>query len=431
MKKRQNIAGLLLLIIILAIGKNKLESPMLFFRLLIGIGFGYTLTRSFLGFAGSVNRAYNTGSTKLMRVLAYIFLGTSILTAGLLLNSDVKSYTLLINPINIGLIAGGLIFGFGMSFSVCCASGVLTDLVTGFSRAVITLIFFGMGVFIGFPLQMGAKWLNNYGISTDWVRKSWFTSETGLTSYGGVYLPDLFKNDGLNGYLGAILMTALLCGILIYISKKYEVKRKLEGTFKGVPSEKEQYNMKIVEEDKEIKLFSKEVYEKLFVTPWTMEKGGVIIAILFTLLMGATKGGWGASTPYGWWFGRLLLGLGVPVETLVNYSSLPKVVYQMPFFSNPMNLQNMGIIVGTIICLLLAGSFTETVTQEIKINFKQVILYAVGGLLMGFGTRLSNGCNVGALYTPIANFSLSGWVFLLALVGGGILGNKVTNKIKI
>ncbi|WP_214281856.1 YeeE/YedE thiosulfate transporter family protein, partial [Escherichia coli] len=22
---------------------------------------------------------------------------------------------------------------------------------------------------------------------------------------------------------------------------------------------------------------------------------------------------------------------------------------------------------------------------------------------MGFGTRLSNGCNVGALYTPIAN----------------------------
>jgi uncharacterized membrane protein YedE/YeeE len=54
----------------------------------------------------------------------------------------------------------------------------------------------------------------------------------------------------------------------------------------------------------------------------------------------------------------------------------------------------------------------------------------MGGLLMGFGTRLSNGCNVGALYTPIANFSLSGWVFFAALVAGGIFGNRFAKKVK-
>ena len=43
---------------------------------------------------------------------------------------------------------------------------------------------------------------------------------------------------------------------------------------------------------------------------------------------------------------------------------------------------------------------------------------------MGFGTRLANGCNVGALYTPIANFSLSGWIFLIVMVIGGVMGNK-------
>ena len=44
---------------------------------------------------------------------------------------------------------------------------------------------------------------------------------------------------------------------------------------------------------------------------------------------------------------------------------------------------------------------------------------------MGFGTRLSNGCNVGALYTPIVEFSLSGWVYLVVVVLGGFIGNYI------
>ncbi len=50
---------------------------------------------------------------------------------------------------------------------------------------------------------------------------------------------------------------------------------------------------------------------------------------------------------------------------------------------------------------------------------------------MGFGTRLSNGCNVGALYTPIANFSLSGWIFLIVMVTGGVVGNIVAKKVRL
>lgn len=50
---------------------------------------------------------------------------------------------------------------------------------------------------------------------------------------------------------------------------------------------------------------------------------------------------------------------------------------------------------------------------------------------MGFGTRMSNGCNVGALYTPIANFSLSGWIFFIFIVVGGIMGNMVAKKVKL
>ena len=67
MNKVQNLAGVIVTLLALVLGSTMLGSSMLFFRLLVGIGFGYALTRGFMGFAGSVNRAYNTGSTKLMK----------------------------------------------------------------------------------------------------------------------------------------------------------------------------------------------------------------------------------------------------------------------------------------------------------------------------------------------------------------------------
>ena len=101
----------------------------------------------------------------------------------------------------------------------------------------------------------------------------------------------------------------------------------------------------------------------------------------------------------------------------------------MPFAENPMNMQNIGIVVGTLIYLLMAGMFTKVFTSGLKITPLDALVYALGGFAMGFGTRLSNGCNVGALYTPIANFSLSGWIFLIALVAGGMLGNAILKNV--
>lgn len=418
MKKTQNILGVIVLLLVLFIGRNYLKSSMLFFRLMMGVGLGYALTRSFMGFAGSVNRAYNTGSTKLMRVLMGMFTASAIMSVAFLYNGDPASYDLWVNPINLGLILGGIMFGFGMTFSMCCASGVLTDLVTGLPRAFVTIIFFGMGVFLGYPIQSRA-----------WVKESWFTSETGAKLAGGVYLPDLFKWDGLNGYLGAIILTGIFALIVVWLSMKYEDAQKANGTYTGVPSEINQYRV-IVEEEKPFVLFSKETYEKVFVKPWRMRTGAAMITGIFTILMGVTKAGWGASTPYGIWFGKALMIFGVSPETLGAMSNKAAAAYTAPFFESGINVQNIGIVLGTLICLLLAGSFREVFVSELKISVKDVFLFAMGGFLMGYGTRLSNGCNVGALYTPIANFSLSGWIFLIFLVVGGILGNTVAKKIR-
>lgn len=406
--------GFISIFLVLFLGKSLLKTNMLFFRLVIGTAFGYTLTRAYTGFAGGVNRAYTTGSTKLMRTLMFMFFITSIaITAFIFSVEDMSMYKLSIKPINLGLILGAILFGFGMSFSTCCASGVLTDLVAGFPRAFVTLIFFCLGVFLGFPIQKTATW----------VTESWITTESG----NGVFLPDLFKWDGLGGYIGAIVLTGIFCGIVVFLSHMYEKKRKENGTYVGHPMEKIQDSL-AAQEHTHSKLFSYETYDKVFARPWTLKQGAVALSLLFILLMGITKSGWGVSTPYGLWFGKVLMLFGVSSESLAEFSKQTAEFYETPFFQHSVSVQNFGIVVGSAIYLLTAGKFRETFMSEIKITKKQALLFALGGITMGLGTRMANGCNAGALFTPISHFSLSGWIFLIFLVIGGIIGNTFAKK---
>jgi uncharacterized membrane protein YedE/YeeE len=417
MKKLENILGFIIIILALVVGKSQLQTEMLFFRLIIGIGLGYALTRGFAGFAGSVNRALNTGSTKLMRMLMFMFFISAVLTAGLLFGKDPTTFGLWIRPINFGVILGGIFFGFGMTFSVCCASGVLQDLVAGFPRAFITLIFFMMGVFLGFPVQRTASWVND----------SWITSPIGEQFQKGVFLPDWFKFDGMEGYLGALIFLGILCLIVVGLSYLYERNCKNCNTYTGVPAEQKQDTYDPID-SKNLKLFSRETYERLFEKAWTMKQAFVVISLLFLALMGVTGSGWGASTPYGIWFGKILMGFGMSSEAIAEYTKMSASIFEMPFFQHPVSVQNFGIVLGSAIYLLTAGIFVETFTSDITFKPKQLVLFALGGISMGLGTRFANGCNVGALYTPIANFSLSGWLFLIAMTAGGVIGSKF-NKI--
>lgn len=417
MRKSEQVFGFIGILLVFILGKTLLKTDMLFFRLLVGVGLGYTLTRAYTGFAGSINRAFNTGSTKLMRTLMFLFFITCLGTTAFLFKADPTKYDLWVNPINLGLILGGILFGFGMSFSSCCASGVLTDLITGLPRALTTLVFFGLGVFLGFPIQNTAGWIKN----------SWFTTPVGEKLYGGVFLPDLFKWDGLEGYLGSLILTGIFCGIVVFIAYRYERNRKKNNTYIGHAMEKVQDNQEVFD-SKDYKFLSDTTYNRVFAKPWTLAQGAVILSILFALLMGVTKGGWGASTPYGFWFGKFLMIFGVSPEAIASFTKMQAKPFILPFFEHPVSVQNFGILVGTTIYLLTAGKFVKTFMSEMHITLKEVLLFALGGITMGLGTRFANGCNVGALYTPIANFSLSGWIFLIFMVVGGVVGNTCAKK---
>jgi len=398
MKQKEHLFGWVALVSVIVFAKFFFDDEMLFYRLLIGLGFGYALARASMGFAGSVNRLSRTGSSTLASALLVMFVVTALFTAFSIYGQE-SAFKLNIYPINIALFIGGFMFGFGMTFTSCCATGSLTDVPGGFSRAVVSIFFLSMGVFLGYRAQ-----------SSDFVTQSWVSSARGLEQKGGVFLPDWFKFDGLNGYLGAMIVTAFLASLFIYLARQYE-----KAYFKKYPP--------VAETKPEQQPFS--LYEKLFVIPWKMRVSVVVIALLFSSLLWLYEKGWGASTAFGLWFAKVLMLFGATPEALSEWSGRSVSFFSQPLWEHGTTIQNVSIILGALFYLLMAGKFREKFQTGLSIRLQDFFLYAFGGLIMGYGTRLSNGCNVGALYTPIAEFSLSGWLYLVVVVAGGLLGNWV------
>ncbi len=217
-----------------------------------------------------------------------------------------------------------------------------------------------------------------------------------------MYLPDLFAGTPMDGYLGAILLTVLFAGIVTWFAHRYERSRRRQDTFIGVASEKEQLE-NTPHDLAAHPFFSRETYHALFVRRWSMTTGVAVIVVLFTLMMGVTGAGWGASTPFGLWFGRLLIAVGMDPMNIAAFTHRPVQAFTMPFFSHPINVQNIGIMLGSVISLLLAGRFFSGMSR-LQLGGREAVMLVIAGLAMGLGTLFANGCNVGALYTPIAKF---------------------------
>ncbi len=46
----------------------------------------------------------------------------------------------------------------------------------------------------------------------------------------------------------------------------------------------------------------------------------------------------------------------------------------------------------------------------------------IGSLLMGYGSRIAYGCNIGACFSGIASMSLHGWLWIAFALIGSTLG---------
>lgn len=394
----ERIVGFALFALLLIAGGTGFFARPVLFQGLIGFGLGYALIRGDFGFAGLSNRTWRQKSTKLIQALMFMFVLSAAIVLALVLTNKVDYNKFWINPISWGLLAGGLLFGIGMSFSSCCATGVLQDIPGGLVRGLVTLFFFGMGVYIALP------WM-----ASDFVKKGIFGTDSNIAGRGGNWIPDWFGGATSAGFVWAFVVTVVFALAVVFAAKWFE--KRLNDGVEAAPE------VTIVPEE------DTEAY-RLFTKKWSMLTTATVIAFLFGLLT-LVSGGWGASTIHGFWFGRFLMIFGVDAQVLADYTGKGIVNFNGAFFENGGNVRNLSIIIGAFAAMLIAGTFTEQFKAGLKVKPVELALFALGGLLLGIGTRLSMGCNVGALYTPIAQFSFTGWLYFIILFAGGYVGNII------
>lgn len=159
--------------------------------------------------------------------------------------------------------------------------------------------------------------------------------------------------------------------------------------------------------------------------PWPYWVGGILLGLMNVILLATSGISWQITSGFLLWGVGILEWFGLdPLswEYFNHFQSYYKfAIVNHNVFVNQYTILNMGVIVGSLLATLLASQFKW---KKIK-SKKQFIFALLGGIMMGYGTRLVFGCNVGAFFSGIPSFSLHAWVFGIFSMLGAWVGVKI------
>lgn len=151
----------------------------------------------------------------------------------------------------------------------------------------------------------------------------------------------------------------------------------------------------------------KEGYGLIFDRNWPLWVGAVLLAFLGVLCM-AWGRPWGVAGGLRVWGDWFLTNIG-----LANRPPAGGLIY------NEASVLTVGLLFGAFGSALMARQFKFQMAPPLELakGF-------VGGILMGVGSVMSGGCNVGGFYTALAAGSVSGFAMMVGLQIGALIGLK-------
>lgn len=167
------------------------------------------------------------------------------------------------------------------------------------------------------------------------------------------------------------------------------------------------------------------VYKSVFKNAWPYWLGGILLALINIFMLSSTGSAWGVTTAFAYWGAWIVKALGGHPETWAFFQgSKMDALLHNNIFSHPSSLLNLGMIAGAFFSALAASQFK---IKKIK-SMRQVVAAIAGGVLMGYGARISFGCNIGAFFSGTASLSLHGWVYAIFIFLGAWIGSKILVK---
>ena len=343
----------------------------------VGAALGVTLYHAAFGFTSAwrvfIRERRGAGLRAQMVMLAVaVLLFFPALGAGTLFGQPVNG---LVAPAGVSVIVGAFIFGIGMQLGGGCASGTLFTVGGGNARMLVTLLFFILGSLIATH-------------HVDW----WFA----LPSFPATSVVKTF------GVVPALLVNLAVFAFIAWVTLKLEKRR--HGQLEA-PVSSEHSGLR-----------------RVLRGPWILMWGAVALALLNYATLALAGRPWGITSAFALWGAKAAGGLGVDVaswpfwQTGANAKALAA-----PLWEDVTTVMDIGIMLGALLAAGLAGRFAP----NLNIPTRSLVAAVIGGLLLGYGSRLAYGCNIGAYFSGIASGSLHGWLWLVAAYAGNVLGVKI------
>ncbi len=370
-------------------------------------------------------------------------------------------------PFGIHMLISGSVFGVGMVLAGGCASGSLYKVGEGNMTSFIAVIFglcLGQAVFVDLggvfnklmpqswvvaaqKTQVAIKtyqgidipvnsWFDHYLVGYVWNQPQYTIAK--LISGGNPQTIHYFLgNSVINSIIPAII---ILCIIYYFYSRKMFIKKKKKALKKAGLPEKTGFKDEL-----------SGIWGMITASKRTSIMGVLVgfTAGLHILTMAGMRKKFGVLN-----FGELLKRMGhnadvslqgtvfdpgywyiTSQEGQVGAWILEKFGWNMHdnmFFGyvnglpelwrNPALWMSLGIIFGAMVMARLQGEF------KLKWPSPELIMWGFsGGLLMGFGSRPSLGCNIGGFFIRASGGDPNGWVYGTGMVLGAFIGVKFFN----
>ncbi len=341
---------------------------------LIGGGLGAALYFGSFGFTGSWRRMVVERRGRGIRAQMLMIAIAGVAMMPLLSAGSIGTQPLVgaVAPVGVSVLVGAVIFGFGMQLGGGCGSGTLFTVGGGSSRMLVTLVFFIVGAVIG---TAHLPW---------WL--------------GQASLPPISFGASLGLPLAVFLSLAGL-GIVALIT--VAIERRTHGTLEVDPGPR------------------RLGWSWVLKGPWPLVGAGLVLALLNIATLLVAGHPWSITYGFGLWGAKIADTVGIPVASWEFWTWPAQAeALQSSVLADSVSVMNFGLILGAALAAALTGKFAP----KAVVPLASFAAAALGGLLMGYGARLSFGCNIGALFSGIASGSVHGWLWFAAAFAGSTLG---------
>lgn len=293
---------------------------------------------------------------------------------------------------------GGFVFGVGMTYAGGCASGTLYRAGQGYLHFWLTLLFMGVG-YAAFSVA--------------------------FPTLQSTYFEPLTFGDGASlftmSFLPAPVVALLASGVIVFAYVTIIGRASTEtGTSRGQAAEFRPVVLatpvvgfrRLLGGTRSYLRGFREIddYVAASKRPWdprTAALGITAVAVIWFSQVSIV----GVTGPEARWTGYLLHQVGVDAESYEYWGS---ILFAGEGVSVTVDMIMIAmVIVGAGIAAFWSGDFSLRMPKR-----RRVPNAVVGGFLMGSGSRLAPGCNIGNIYSGIASLSIHSFIAAAGIILG-------------